>query len=100
MLIQYPVTCADPRSTPETFLQLQPGEGVLVVRNVCGHVAPVIPDILVFDAVVGLGDILVVHHIGISFDKRGRKHFLTRDRLWRHAFHRLCYQGRAQIRIS
>ncbi|KFY94742.1 hypothetical protein V500_03082 [Pseudogymnoascus sp. VKM F-4518 (FW-2643)] len=64
------LTCCDPRSSPESFFKLNPGEGVIVIRNVNGHAAPIINDILALDVLLGFTDILVVHH-----DDCGATHF-------------------------
>ncbi|KAL9071478.1 MAG: hypothetical protein Q9161_004195 [Pseudevernia consocians] len=55
------VTCADPRCVPEQFLGLRPAEAV-IMRNMCGHAAPALNDILALDHFVGFTEIMVIHH--------------------------------------
>ncbi|KAF2429674.1 carbonic anhydrase [Tothia fuscella] len=55
-------TCADPRLNPVDFLGLKPGELVVTVRNVNGHIAPNLNDILALDVLLGFKEILIVHH--------------------------------------
>ncbi|KAF4637924.1 hypothetical protein G7Y89_g147 [Cudoniella acicularis] len=56
------LTCIDPRCKPEYFLNLQSGDGVLVMRNICGHVNPALNDILALDSFLTIKDILIIHH--------------------------------------
>ncbi|KAH6662259.1 carbonic anhydrase [Halenospora varia] len=56
------LTCIDPRCKPEYFLDVKPGEGVLVMRNIAGHVTPALNDILALDAFLTINEIMVVHH--------------------------------------
>ena len=37
----------------------------LVMRNICGHIAPILNDIVALDVFLGLSDIMVVHHTGM-----------------------------------
>jgi len=55
------LTCADPRISPEKFLDLGP-VGPIICRNVCGHVAPALSDIVALDSLIGLTDIIIIHH--------------------------------------
>ncbi|CAF9923100.1 MAG: hypothetical protein ALECFALPRED_002299 [Alectoria fallacina] len=55
------VTCADPRCIPEQFLELRPVEAV-IIRNMCGHAAPALNDILALDHLIGFTEIMVIHH--------------------------------------
>jgi len=55
------ITCVDPRISPEKFLDLGP-VGPIIVRNVCGHVAPALSDIVALDSLLGLTDIIIIHH--------------------------------------
>lgn len=55
------VTCIDPRCNPDGFLGLNPGDA-FVMRNICGHIAPILNDIVALDVFLGLSDIMVVHH--------------------------------------
>lgn len=55
------LTCADPRCIPEQFLGLGTLEAV-IMRNVCGHAAPALNDIIALDHFLGFTDIMVVHH--------------------------------------
>jgi len=56
------LTCVDPRSNPQYFLNLKPLDAILYFRTVNGHVAPVINDILALDSFIGITEILIVHH--------------------------------------
>jgi len=56
------LTCADPRCIPESFLGLKFGDGVVVLRNAGGHVTPEITSILALDNLLGIKDLLVIHH--------------------------------------
>ncbi|KAH8670129.1 carbonic anhydrase [Tricladium varicosporioides] len=56
------LTCVDPRCKPEYFLDMKPGEGVLVMRNIAGHVTPALNDILALDAFLPISEIMVIHH--------------------------------------
>ncbi|TVY65516.1 Carbon disulfide hydrolase [Lachnellula suecica] len=56
------LTCVDPRCIPEYFLNLHPSDGVLVTRNICGHIAPALNDILALDAFLSIKEIMIVHH--------------------------------------
>lgn len=58
-----PVTCLDPRCIPENFFDLQTGK-VAVIRNVAGHVRPVLNDLITIDFLASITDILLVHHTG------------------------------------
>jgi len=66
------LTCVDPRCEPRDFLGLKPGELVGTIRNVCGHSAPNMNDILALDIFLGLKEILIVHHTDC-----GATHFKT-----------------------
>lgn len=55
------ITCCDTRCQPFEFLHLSPSDA-LVMRNVGGHVQALLPDIAALDAVVGLQEIMIVHH--------------------------------------
>ncbi|KUJ10137.1 carbonic anhydrase [Mollisia scopiformis] len=55
------ITCADPRISPEKFLDLGP-VGPVIIRNVCGHVAPALNDIVSLDSLVNFTDVIIVHH--------------------------------------
>ncbi|MCJ1479577.1 hypothetical protein MMC13_008263 [Lambiella insularis] len=56
------VTCADPRCTPEFYLGLKPGDGVIVIRNACGHVVPDLGSILGIDTLAVFKEVMIVHH--------------------------------------
>ncbi|KIM98447.1 hypothetical protein OIDMADRAFT_56809 [Oidiodendron maius Zn] len=77
------ITCADPRILPEKFLDLGPSMsntvnerretsgiltvsleivGPLIIRNVCGHVAPAMEDIVSLDYLLHFRDILIIQH--------------------------------------
>ena len=79
------VTCVDPRILPEKFLDLGPSKsntinelretsgiltapleivGPLIIRNVCGHVAPAMEDIVSLDYLLHFRDILIIQHTG------------------------------------
>ncbi|OCL02869.1 hypothetical protein AOQ84DRAFT_421415 [Glonium stellatum] len=68
------ITCADHRSVPEDFLRLQTRDAVLVMRNVCGHVEPILTGILALDYFVKFSDILIIHHTDC-----GASHFKEAD---------------------
>lgn len=55
------ITCADPRCTPEHFLNLT-GTEAIVIRNVAGHVAPAIKDIVVLDGLLPRDEVCIIHH--------------------------------------
>ena len=57
------ITCVDPRCTPEHFLGLQAADAA-VIRNVCGHVAPAIDNILALDALMTFNELMIIHHSG------------------------------------
>jgi carbonic anhydrase len=38
--------------------------GPLIFRNVCGHVAPVLNDLVALDSLLLFKDVIVVHHTG------------------------------------
>ncbi|MCJ1385660.1 hypothetical protein MMC17_008783 [Xylographa soralifera] len=73
------ITCVDPRCTPEFFLNLQPGDGVIVMRNACGHVTPVLNDILAIDTLLNFTEVMIIHHIdcGTTYYKEA----IVRDEL-------------------
>ncbi|CAG8971899.1 hypothetical protein HYALB_00007815 [Hymenoscyphus albidus] len=56
------VACCDPRCVPEYFLNLKLTDGVVVCRNVGGHIGPAMKDILALDAYVGLATVMIIHH--------------------------------------
>ncbi|KAM0805785.1 carbonic anhydrase [Usnea florida] len=59
------LTCADPRCIPERFLGLGTDNRKLdavIMRNVCGHAAPALNDIIALDHFLGFTDIMVIHH--------------------------------------
>ena len=57
------LTCADPRCNPQHYLDLQPMDPVILIRNVCGHVSTALKDILALDMLVGgLSDLVIVQH--------------------------------------
>jgi hypothetical protein len=41
-------------------------DGVVLIRTVGGHVRPILNDIIALDGFIGIKDILVIHHTGIS----------------------------------
>lgn len=55
------VTCCDVRCFPSEFLQVRSSEA-LILRNIGGHVVPFLPDIATLDAVIGLTEVMVIHH--------------------------------------
>lgn len=55
------ITCCDIRCDPAEFLQLKAPDA-LILRNVGGHVGPLLNDIAVLDAVIGMKEIMVIHH--------------------------------------
>jgi len=55
------LTCVDPRISPEKFLDLG-AVGPLIFRNVCGHVAPALLDIVSLDSLLKFEEILIIHH--------------------------------------
>ncbi|OAP65108.1 hypothetical protein AYL99_01080 [Fonsecaea erecta] len=55
------LACVDPRSTPEHIFDLKPTE-VIVHRSAAGNVSSAIEDILALDVLVGLDEIMVIHH--------------------------------------
>ncbi|OCK85754.1 carbonic anhydrase [Lepidopterella palustris CBS 459.81] len=55
------LTCVDGRCSPENFVGLKPRDA-LVIRNICGHLAPALADIAGLDAFIGFNEIMVVHH--------------------------------------
>jgi len=55
------VSCLDSRANPYNFLQLKPGEAI-VIRNVGGRVKSSLTDILALDTQFGLNKIIVVQH--------------------------------------
>jgi hypothetical protein len=60
-------TSPEPRGRhfiPRSVLTQYKIDGVIIVRNVCGHVAPVLNDIIALDWLVTLKEILIVHHTG------------------------------------
>ncbi|RAL68027.1 hypothetical protein DID88_008750 [Monilinia fructigena] len=56
------LTCLDPRVVPERFLDIQLGDGVGVIRNAGGHVAPALKDIIALDAFLRFDEIMIIHH--------------------------------------
>jgi carbonic anhydrase len=38
--------------------------GPLIFRNVCGHVAPVLNDLVALDSLLFFKDVIIVHHTG------------------------------------
>ncbi|TVY90438.1 Uncharacterized protein LAWI1_G002966 [Lachnellula willkommii] len=56
------ITCVDSRCVPEYFLDLKQGDGVLVMRNICGHIEPALNDILALDSFLSLKEIMIIHH--------------------------------------
>ncbi|KAF8862799.1 carbonic anhydrase [Acephala macrosclerotiorum] len=56
------LTCADPRCNPRYYFDLKPNDGVIIFRDVNGHVAPVLKDLLALDTWIGIHDIMIVHH--------------------------------------
>jgi carbonic anhydrase len=60
------VSCLDPRASPERFLQLEPGSReAAIVRNLGGRAAECVNDIVALDTLVGLEEVMVVHHTGM-----------------------------------
>ncbi|OQV04549.1 hypothetical protein CLAIMM_09409 [Cladophialophora immunda] len=55
------LACIDPRSTPEHIFDLKPAE-VIVHRSAAGNVRGAIEDIIALDVLVGLEEIMVIHH--------------------------------------
>ncbi|CZR57895.1 uncharacterized protein PAC_07784 [Phialocephala subalpina] len=56
------LTCADPRCNPHYFFDLKPNDGVIIFRNINGHVEPALNGILALDTWIGIHDIMIVHH--------------------------------------
>jgi carbonic anhydrase len=40
--------------------------GPLIFRNVCGHVAPILNDLVALDSLLYFKDVIIVHHTGAS----------------------------------
>lgn len=40
-------------------------DGVVVLRTACGHVAPVLNDILAIDTLATFTEVMIVHHTGM-----------------------------------
>lgn len=60
------VSCLDPRASPDRFLQLEPGSrGAAILRNLGGRAAECVNDIVALDTLVGLEEVMVVHHTGM-----------------------------------
>ncbi|KAI9701352.1 MAG: hypothetical protein M1820_006574 [Bogoriella megaspora] len=55
------ITCADPRCTPEAFLDLK-GPGAIVLRSAGGRVKPVLNSLLYIDGLLQLSELMVIHH--------------------------------------
>ncbi|OAL54553.1 carbonic anhydrase [Pyrenochaeta sp. DS3sAY3a] len=55
------ITCIDPRCVPETIFNLK-AEEAIVHRNGGGRVRTALADIAVLSVIVGLDEILVMHH--------------------------------------
>jgi hypothetical protein len=49
-------------------------EGIIVIRNVNGHAAPIINDILALDVSLGFTEVLVVHHDSTFFPSQPYSH--------------------------
>jgi len=67
------VSCADPRFTPETFLDLDFPEAP-VIRNAGGRTQDALRTLLALDSFANLGLIIVIHHYdcGMSiYDEKG-----------------------------
>jgi hypothetical protein len=79
----FAVTCVDPRCRPDIFLNLNPtgilasfhiiftltdisSDGVFTFRNINGHAASVLKDIVTLDVFTSITDIMVIHHTGVS----------------------------------
>ena len=60
------VSCLDPRASPERFLQFEPGSReAAILRNLGGRAAECVNDIVALDTLVGLEEIMIVHHTGM-----------------------------------
>lgn len=57
------ISCFDPRSTPEEFFQIgNRAREIVSIRNAGGHTRHIVHDIASFDTLLGIDDIIVVHH--------------------------------------
>jgi carbonic anhydrase len=55
------ITCCDIRCDPTEFLNLKPADAI-ILRNVGGKVAPLVKDIVILDAFIGMKEIMLIHH--------------------------------------
>lgn len=60
------LTCCDPRTIPEFFFDVKPGEEYpfVAVRNVCGHAELQMPHLLALDVLLSLEGVMIIHHTG------------------------------------
>lgn len=57
------ISCFDPRATPEDFFATgHRAREITSIRNAGGHTRHVVQDIVGYDAVLGIKDIIVIHH--------------------------------------
>ncbi len=59
------ISCLDPRASPERFLQLELGSReAAILRNLGGRGTECVNDIVALDTLVGVDEVMVVHHTG------------------------------------